>query len=132
MSKEARTIVLSDHAQAKVAECIDAIAACAFGDDGPPLETTFAEIEAFSHEAGRMIARGLDEQLTVQHAEHFQGPATCPGCQTSCDPQENPATRELQTTDGQVALHEPVYHCSVCHRDFFPSAFGVEAGRSLV
>jgi hypothetical protein len=101
---------------------VAALAACGFGSEGPPVNTTFAEIEKFGHEVGRMVARAVEERLTTQHAEHFQEAATCPVCQSACAPKQTPARRHVQTLDGQVPLHEPVYHCPVCHRDFFPSA----------
>ena len=123
MSKDAQTLVeLTDEARRKFDECVAAMAACGFGGDGPPIDTTFAEIEDFGHEVGRMIARAVDERLADQHASHFQETAPCPGCQRACPIQEDPATRDFQTGDGAIPLHEPVCHCSVCHRDFFPSA----------
>lgn len=127
MSKEAQEqIVLSDEAKKKLEECVVAVTACNFGPQGPPLETTFAQIEEFGHEVGKLVARTLDEKLTQQHAAHFQGTAPCPGCSTMCPVEENPNTRDIQTADGDVPLHEPLGHCPVCNRDFFPSAYGVE------
>ena len=83
MSKDAqKQIVLTDEAKKKFDECVAAMAACGFGPDGPPMETTFAEIEEFGHEVGRMLARAVDEKLTNQHAAHFQGTAACPCCGT--------------------------------------------------
>ncbi|HEY7617369.1 MAG TPA: hypothetical protein VH744_11235 [Terriglobales bacterium] len=123
MSKDAQTaVVLNEDAQEKFEQCVAALAACGFGSDGPAVNTTFAEIERFGHEVGRMVARGVGERLTAQHAEHFQDQSACPVCQTPCAPKEDPAQRRLQTIDGHVPLAEPVCHCPVCHRDFFPSA----------
>jgi hypothetical protein len=127
MSKDAKNaVVLPGEARKKFEECVAALAACGFGAEGPAVETTFVEMEDFGHEVGRMVARAVEERLASQHAEHFQKEAACPGCQRLCEVQAAPATRLLQTTDGHVPLHEPVCHCPVCHRDFFPSAFGVE------
>jgi hypothetical protein len=75
---------------------------------------------------GRMVARALDEKLTNQHAAHFEGSAACPCCGASCAIEVNPKTRDVQTTDGDVPLREPICHCPVCNRDFFPSAYRVE------
>ena len=123
MSKEAqKSVQFTDEAKKKLEECVSAFAACGFGEGGPPKETTFAQIEEFGHEVGRMVARAVDEKLTTQHATHFREPTSCPCCGTSCSAKETPDERELQTTDGNVLLHEPVCRCSVCHRDFFPSA----------
>jgi len=127
MSKDAQeTVVLTDEASQKIQECVAALAACGFGPEGPAVNTTFAEIEEFGHEVGRLVARGVDERLATQHAEHFQKEASCPTCETVCALKEHPAVRLFQTTDGDVPLSEPVCQCPVCHRDFFPSTHGVE------
>lgn len=127
MSKDAQAPVdLTDEARKKFDECVAAMAACGFGSDGPPKDTTFAEIEEFGHEVGKMVARALDETLTNQHATHFQGMSPCPCCGTTCPVAENPDTRNVQTTDGDVPLREPLCHCPVCNRDFFPSACRTE------
>ena len=127
MSKDARNpVVLSEDARKKFEDCVAALAACGFGPDGPPLDTTFAEIEEFGHDVGKMLARALDEQLTNQHATHFQGTRSCPSCATPCSVAEDPEIRSVQTTDGDVPIREPICHCPVCDRDFFPSANRVE------
>jgi hypothetical protein len=71
---------------------------------------------------GRMMARALNAKLANQHATHFQGTAPCPVCGTTCPVSENANTRSVQTTDGDIPLREPICHCPVCNRDFFPSA----------
>ena len=127
MSKEAqRAVVLNDEAQRTFDECVAALTAMQFGPEGPPENTTFAEIEEFGHEVGRMLGRAVGQQLTSQHAEQFRKPAACPTCQTLCDPKPSPPGREIQTSDGPVPITEPVCYCSVCHRDFFPSAYCLE------
>ena len=90
MSKDAqKSIVLTDEAQKKLEEFVAAVSTSGFGEDGPPKDTTFAEIEEFGHEVGRMIGRAVDEQLTGQHATHFQGSTPCPCCGTDCTPKKN-------------------------------------------
>lgn len=127
MGKDAQErLVLTEEAKKKFDECVAAMAECGFGPDGPSIETTFAEIEGFGHELGRMLARALDERLTQQHADHFQGTSACPGCGTTCPVTESAKPRDVQTTDGKVPLCEPMCHCPVCHRDFFPSACRTE------
>lgn len=127
MSKDARNRTeLTDEAKVKLDECVAALAACGFGGEGPPKDTSFAEIEEFGHEMGQVVARALDERLTSQHAAHFQAATLCPVCETPCDPKESLAKRELQTTDGHIPISEPCCHCPVCDRDFFPSAYRIE------
>lgn len=72
MSKDAQNrIAWTDEAKKKFEDCVAAMAACRFGPKGPPLNTTFAEIEEFGHEVGKMMARALDEKLTRYHGAHF-------------------------------------------------------------
>lgn len=115
--------MLSAEARQKFDELVALLAEERYGPDGPPVNTTFAEIETFGHQTGRMLGRSLDEHLTQQHAEHFQQ-ASCPMCGASgeSDVAESKKTRPLQTQDGKVLLAEPVFHCPKCDRDFFPSA----------
>lgn len=133
MSKDApMAVVLSEDAQEKFEQCVIALAACGFGGEGPAVDTTFAEIEQFGHEVGQMVARAVDEHLTTQHTEHFQDACECPVCQTACPPKKEPAKRKLRTIDGDVPLPEPVCHCPVCDRDFFPGAHLIEARLPLL
>jgi hypothetical protein len=121
MGKDAQgSVVLNDAAQKKFDECVAALTAMRW-PDGPPKDTTFAEIEAFGHEVGRMLGRAVDEKLTTRHSEQFQHTCACPTCKTECDLERAPV-RQIQTSDGLVPLKEPLFHCSVCNRDFFPSA----------
>lgn len=127
MGKEAQTtIVLDAETQKKFDDCVAAVAAMRYGPEGPPENTTFAEMEAFGHEVGRLLGRGVDQRLCSQHAERFQKATACPSCQTLCKAKPALAEREIQTCDGWTPIAEPVFHCSVCNRDFFPSADRVE------
>ncbi len=115
--------MLSPQVQQEFDELVALLAEERYGRNGPPIDTTFAEIERFGHQAGRMLGRSLDERLTHEHAEHFQE-ASCPTCGASgeSDAAENKKTRPLQTQDGKIPLAEPAFHCPRCDRDFFPSA----------
>ena len=115
--------MLSAVARQKFDELVALLAAEKYGPEGPAIDTTFAEIERFGHQTGRMLGRALDEHLTHQHAEHFQE-ASCPTCGATggLGGAENTKTRPLQTDDGKVSLAEPFFHCPRCDRDFFPSA----------
>ena len=69
MSKEAqRAVVLDDEVQKSFDDCVAALTAMRYGPNGPPEDTTFAEIEEFGHEVGRMVGRAVDQRLTSQHA----------------------------------------------------------------
>jgi len=115
--------MLSTEARRKFDELVALLAREKYGAGPPPIDTTFAEIEHFGHQAGRMLGRSLDEHLTLEHAEHFQE-ASCPACAASgeSDAAGNKKTRPLQTQDGKIPLAEPAFHCPTCDRDCFPSA----------
>jgi hypothetical protein len=115
---------LSPLARQKMQELVALLAEEEFGGDGrPPIDTDFASIEALGHQTGCQVAQALDEHLTRRHAEHFQGGQShaCPTCGEACDLVEAAKERPLATGDGPITLAEPVCHCPVCHRDFFPS-----------
>ena len=114
--------MLSAEARQKFDELVALLAEERYGPKGPPIDTTFAEIEQFGHQTGRMLGRSLDAHLAHQHAEHFQE-ASCPTCGAfgESDVAENKKARPLQTQDGKIPLAEPAFHCPRCNRDFFPS-----------
>ena len=113
---------LTPAVKAKFDEFVALLAQQQYGDEGPPLETTFAEIEEFGHQTGRMMARAVDAHLAARHARHFVGEQPCPSCNEKCPTEESPHELSVQTTDGHVTLHEPTCRCPSCRRDFFPSA----------
>ena len=129
MSKDARNedLDLTPEVKAKFNELVALLARRGFGEDGPPRETSFARIEQFGHQTGRMLARAVDAHLTAQHAEHFAGEEPCPICDEKIPSEESPHELPLQTQDGEVTLHEPTCHCPSCRRDFFPSADTAQA-----
>lgn len=123
MGKEARNqdLEFTVEEQAKFAEVVAMLARHGFGEEGPPLETTFAQIEQFGHRAGQMLARAVDAKLAEAHAGHFSDEQACPSCGQGASPEDAPHDLPLQTGDGDVVLHEPAFRCPQCKRDFFPS-----------
>jgi hypothetical protein len=123
MGKDARNedLDLTPEMKAKFDELVAMLARRGFGER-PPRDTTFAQIEKFGHQAGRMVARAVDAHLADQHAEHFVDEEPCPTCDEKTPSKESPHALSLQTQDGEVTLHEPTCHCPRCRRDFFPSA----------
>jgi len=115
--------MLSPEARQKFDELVALMVAEEYGPNGPPVETTFSEIEHFAHQAGQLVARSVSGHATGEHADHL-GESSCPVCgtQVEADPAKATKTRLLQTEDGPVPLAEPVFHCPSCARDFFPSA----------
>jgi hypothetical protein len=123
MGKDARNeaLELTAEEKGKFGELVALLARHGFGAEGPPRETTFAQIEKFGHQAGRMVARAIDAQLAEQHAAHFAGEEPCPACGEKRLPKASPHDLGLQTDDGEVGLREPAFRCPPCERDFFPS-----------
>ena len=114
--------MLLPQAQQKFDELVALLAEERYGPSGPSRDTTFAEMEQFGHQAGRMLGRSLDEHLAEQHDdEHFQE-ASCPTCGACGESDAARKTRPLQTLDGKIFLAESALHCPMCDRDFFPSA----------
>jgi hypothetical protein len=126
MSKDARRhcedLELTPAEREKFDALVAMLAKRGFGENGPPRDTTFAAMERFGHQAGRMVARALDARLLQQHAGHFAGEEPCPQCGEMHPPKQDAFERSLQTEDGSIVAHEPAFRCSPCGRDFFPSA----------
>lgn len=124
MSKDAQNedLELTPAAKAKFDELVAVLSQHRYGEQGPPRETTFAEIEQFGHQAGRMLGRAVDAQLARQHAEHFPAEEPCPTCGEKHPRKKTDHPLPLQTCDGVVHLDEPFFRCPPCQRDFFPSA----------
>ncbi|MEO8496767.1 MAG: hypothetical protein ABI614_16990, partial [Planctomycetota bacterium] len=72
------TVVLNAEAREKFDACVAALTAMRYGPEGPPENTTFAEMEEFGHEVGRLLGRAVDQRLASQHAEQFQKAVACP------------------------------------------------------
>jgi hypothetical protein len=127
MSKDARNedLELTAVEKEEFSKLVALLANHGFGKEGPPRETTFAQIEKFGHQAGRMVARAIDAELAKQHTAHFAGEEPCPACGEKHLPKESPHDLVLQTDDGEVGLREPAFHCPPCERDFFPSTHSI-------
>ena len=98
-----------------------------YGPDGPPIETTWAEIEDAGHELGKLVATEYDQIMQRQHAEKFDQTHACPQCRKQSSPSVK--HRDLTTRDGTADLSEPEFRCGVCERSFFPSADSPASGR---
>lgn len=104
------------------------VARRAFGEQGPGLEVDFTTLEQLAQEAARGLTEGTLATLLEQQAEALGTEQPCPDCGHLC-----PVSREVRTLHlkgGQPLQHnEPVCHCPVCRRDFFPPTPRVAAGR---
>lgn len=87
----------------------------------------YSRLEKAGRELGQAVSRATQERLSREVAAEAQATACCPACQHAA-----PITTKKRTVtglDGPVELLEPVAYCSVCRRDFFPSACRVGIGQ---
>ena len=98
--------------------------------NGPGLDVTLADMEKYAVAASRALVKGAVESMTTTQGEQLGEESPCPICGKMC-PLKRKA-RPVAVRGGEAHLDEPVGHCPTCRRDFFPSASGIETGRSWV
>jgi len=94
------------------------VAKNAYGQDGPPLDADFDEMEQLAAAATAGLVEGTLEHLTQQQAQRLPEQLPCPTCQKLCPLKTRP--RQVVTRGATITLSEPVAHCPDCRRDFFP------------
>jgi hypothetical protein len=88
-------------------------------------------MEEFAVTAAKALIRGSLETMSQDQAGQLGPTAACPGCGKPCAIEERCRTIQVRGATAPEVV-EPMGHCPACRRDFFPSASGVEAGRSSV
>ena len=83
---EARRNRYSPAVLAKMEELAELISRERYGEEGPPKDLTWAEIEDVGHEVGRLAATEVDQKIQRQQAEKFDHFHGCPQCGRSCGP----------------------------------------------
>ncbi len=116
---EKRRARFSPEVLAKMQELGRMISAEKYGDDRPPIDLTWNEIEELGHEIGKLTATEFDQTVQRQQAESFDISRSGPQCSKPCG--QSVKHRDLTTRDGQADLSEPEFHCAACER-FIPSA----------
>jgi hypothetical protein len=89
-----------------------------FGESGPGLDVDFQAMEEVVAAAAAGLTEGTFTTLLEQQTQALNSEEPCPDCQQLC-----PVGREdrpLDVQGGQLTYHEPICHCPVCRRDFFP------------
>jgi len=124
---EARRNRYSPAVLAKLEELAALISHEKYGEEGPPKDLTWAEIEDVGHEIGRLTATEVDQKIQRQQAEKFDHHHDCPQCGRSCPP--HATHRSLETREGPADLSEPTCYCNACERSFFPSTHRTASGR---
>jgi hypothetical protein len=94
------------------------VAKNAYGPDGPPLDADFDEMEQIAAAATAGLVEGTLEYLTQQQAHRLPAELPCPTCQKLCPAQTR--SRRVVARGATITFQEPVAHCPVCRRDFFP------------
>lgn len=98
--------------------------------DGPGLDVTLADMEEYAAAASRALVKGAVESMTTIQGAQLGEEAPCPACGKMCVLKRK--SRPVVVRGGEAHLDEPVGYCPACRRDFFPSASGIEVGRSRV
>jgi hypothetical protein len=90
----------------------------AFGDDGPGLDVDFATMEQIAYAAAAGLTEGALQTFLEQQAQALGEQRPCPDCGRLCLLRRQ--QRPLQVQGAQLQQSEPLCHCPVCRRDFFP------------
>jgi hypothetical protein len=78
----------------------------------------YSVIEARAHELGQQLSREIQLKRMEQISSDAALFAKCPECGTRCGLSRK--KRRLNAIDGPLDVEEPVGHCPVCRRGFFP------------
>ncbi len=97
-----------------------------YGPDGPELDCDIDEIEDLAVLAAQATFDAVIARALVLQNQRLPDQLPCPKCERPCP--VNFGKRTVQGRMGPAEIQEPVCHCSVCDRDFFPSARNLAAG----
>ena len=91
-----------------------------FGERGPDLKVTLADMEQFLRPLVEALAGGFLAVSAEEQTERLARTLPCPTCGRACARAEHPRT--LVAEQGPFTWSEPACHCEHCERSFFPSA----------
>lgn len=91
----------------------------AFGESGPDLKVTLADMEQFLLPMVEALAGGFLAVSAQEQTERLAESLPCPTCGRACSRSEH--QRTLRGEHGPFTWPEPVCHCEHCERSFFPS-----------
>jgi hypothetical protein len=83
----------------------------------------YSAIEARAHALGQRLSREIQQRQMGRLAAQADEFAKCPECGTRC--RLDRQRRAVTAIDGPLVMEEPVGHCPVCRRGFFPPPGGV-------
>ncbi len=91
-----------------------------FGERGPDLNVTLADLEGFLRPLVEAMAGGFLSVSAGEQAQRLAETLPCPTGGRECSREEH--ERTLTAAEGPLVWSEPVCHCAHCERSFFPSA----------
>ena len=100
-------------------------AAKAFGEPGPGLDVSLADLEGLFDSFVKGFARGAYGEAVERQARQVPERAECPECGSECVRRRSPRARPMQTVHGPFQLQERQHFCLRCKRLFSPAATGV-------
>lgn len=95
-----------------------------FGEDGPDLKTSLADLEQLLGPVLEQVAAGFLRASVTQQAERLPQALACPTCGQGCSSSAGTRERTMTTEHGDFAWTEPSCFCDRCQRSFFPAAEG--------
>ena len=98
----------------------------AFGEKGPDLETSLADLETLLGPLLERMAAGYFRTSATQQGKRLPGEVPCPTCGEGCAPATGERERTITTEHGDFHWQEHTCHCDRCQRSFFPSADRLE------
>ena len=104
--------------------CGENLSRRAFGERGPDLKVTLADLEQFLRPIVEAMAGGFLAVSAQEQTQRLGTSQPCPTCGRECSRSEH--QRTLRGELGSFAWSEPKCYCSYCERSFFPSTVGAE------
>jgi len=92
----------------------------AFGERGPDVNVSLADIEQFLRPLVEAMASGFLAVSAKEQTQRLAETLPCPDCGRECLRSDH--ERTLRAEHGSFAWSEPVCDCLHCKRSFFPSA----------
>lgn len=93
-----------------------------FGELGPTLDESLADIEEAVRPVVRAVVRGMVAKAVNRQGERLGKEQACPECGQPCDLERAEKPREITTTEGAFSFRELRGFCPRCKRAFFPTA----------
>lgn len=92
----------------------------AFGEKGPDLQVSLADLEQLLRPIVSAVAEGFLSRSAEEQTQRLAETLACPDCGRECPRAES--GRTMRGEHARFTWNEVVCHCSHCERNFFPSA----------